>query len=246
MHTRYTLAVHLRRLGVAPGDTLFIHSSYRSIGAVEGEVGAVVGALEDAVGSEGLLLMPSFNLKVKGGEARAAIWNPVTSPSTVGWLTEYFRTMSGTVRSDHYSHSVAARGKDAATFVGEHRSPEGMESPWDRNPWGRTYGTRSPMMKAYQQPASKVLMMGVDFLSSTYCHFVETMFWAWNKSLTPDAQYQFINSEVAGAWWDGQGHLSRGMVGDADSRLFGIRDFVDNLLDAVKIEPDRFLRKPVE
>ena len=147
-HTRERLVQDLLNLGVESGDILFIHSSFKSLGPVEGGAETVVGALEDAVGPEGLVLMPSFNLVEM--DKRAEIWNIETTLSTVGWLTEFFWQMPGTYRSDHYSHSAAARGKGARAFVADHLSREGYRSPWDREPWGKTYGLHSPMYRAYR------------------------------------------------------------------------------------------------
>ncbi|MFT5376785.1 MAG: aminoglycoside 3-N-acetyltransferase, partial [Candidatus Latescibacterota bacterium] len=62
MHTRASLLADLRTLGVEVGSTLFVHSSLRSVGAIAGGAAAVIAALEDALGQEGLLLLPSFNL----------------------------------------------------------------------------------------------------------------------------------------------------------------------------------------
>ena len=109
------LVSDLRRLGVCPADTLFIHSSFKSLGPVRGGVATVIDALQGAVGSGGLILMPSFHLIEM--TQRPKRWNVASTPSTVGWITEYFRNMEDTVRSDHYSHSVAARGPSAAAFV---------------------------------------------------------------------------------------------------------------------------------
>ncbi len=61
-HSGERLLRDLGNLGVEAGDVLFVHSSFRSLGPVEGGAGTVVGALEAAVGSEGTILMPSFNL----------------------------------------------------------------------------------------------------------------------------------------------------------------------------------------
>ena len=108
-----TLGRDLCALGVESGDILFIHSSFKSLGPVDGGASTVVAALEDAVGPDGLVLMPSFSLVPGDKDLRAAKWDRATTPSTVGWLTEYFRQMPGTVRSDHYSHAVAARGRRA-------------------------------------------------------------------------------------------------------------------------------------
>lgn len=238
-HTREPLARNLRSLGVAPGDLLFVHSSFRSLGPVEGGAGTVIRALEDALGPDGLLLMPSFNLVEH--DRRAETWDIRTTPSTVGWLTEFFRRMPGTHRSDHYSHSVAARGKGAKAFVSDHLSREGHRSPWDREPWGRTYGAHSPMYRAYEADG-KILMLGVDYNSSTYAHFVEVI--DWNKRLVhdPEARYRYLKRPELGAFWDQVGDLRRGRVGDAECRLFRIRDYVETLLREVETNPEPYVK----
>ncbi len=231
MHTRTSLARDLRALGVRGGDTLFVHSSFRSLGRVAGGAQSVVDSLVNAAG-DGLLLMPSFNLEGDRDE-RAARWDPATTPSSVGWLTECFRRMPGTVRSDHYSHSVAARGRDAAGVVDGHRRTEGLPSPWDRPPWGRTYGTHSPMIRARER-GGRLLMLGVDYQSSTYVHVVEAMWWAERRQWDPEAAFAGLHRPGLGALWDRTGRVLRGCVGDAECRLFGIRDYVDTLLGIVR------------
>lgn len=238
-HTLDSLAHDLRRLGVEPGDTLFVHSSFKSLGPVEGGAETVVRAMEAALGPEGLLLMPSFNLVEN--DKRAATWNIETSPSTVGWLTEFFRRMPGTHRSDHYSHSVAARGRGAARFVSGHLRNEGMKSPWEKLRWGKTYGVHSPMMRAYRADG-KVLMLGVTYKSSTYMHVVEVTSWNRRLAADPKAEYYWVNREVLGEYWDATGAQNRGRLGDADCRLFRIRAFVDALVEAVEREPQRFFK----
>ncbi|MCC7193301.1 MAG: AAC(3) family N-acetyltransferase [Phycisphaeraceae bacterium] len=227
------LAADLQRLGVRAGDTLFVHSSFRSIGPVEGGAGAVIAAMERVIGPNGLLLMPSFNL-VDGD--RAGTWDLAHSPATTGYLCEYFRTMPGTYRSDHYSHSVAARGKGAAEFVAGHRDREGMISPWDLEPWGRTYGTHSPLIRAYAANG-KILMLGVDYHSSTYLHVVEVMWWNRRLAQNPSAKYNYVHREALGAKWDEIGWISRDKIGAADSRLFSIREFVDTMLAFASANP---------
>ena len=237
-----TLVTDLRRLGVESGDTLFVHSSFKSLGPVEGGAEAVIGALLEAIGPEGTLLMPAFNLASRDPEERARGWDPETTPSTVGWLTEYFRTRPGTLRSDHYSHSVAAAGRRARAYVEGHRRREGYPSPWDREPWGYTYGLHSPFVMAWKDPRGRLLMLGVDYHSATFCHLVEVLFWDYRRQRRPGAPYFYINREEAGAWWDAQGRLRRGRVGHADCRLFSIQEFVDSLLDAVIQNPARFCK----
>lgn len=238
--THNSLIRDLKALGLSEGDMLFIHSSFKSLGDVDGGAGTVVGALRDVVGQAGLVLMPSFNL-LDGYDLRAKMWDIEKTPSTVGWLTEYFRQMPETYRSDHYSHSVAAQGHDAEAFVADHLHDDGLASPWDRAPWGKTYGSGSPMVRAYEQ-GGKILMVGVDYHTSTYVHLVEVMY--WNERLQKDERAGFIGLERTkmGAFWDAVGCLHRGKVGQAVCRCFAIRDYVDTLLAEVKKNPDQYDR----
>ena len=105
-HTIESLGCDLRLLGISEGDVLFVHSSFKSLGPVDGGAETVVAALMDVVGLSGLLLMPSFNLLGDRG-ARADAWDIETTPSTVGRLTEFFRQMPGTYRSDQIATSGA-------------------------------------------------------------------------------------------------------------------------------------------
>jgi len=230
-----TLLTDLKQLGVKPGDVLFIHSSFKSIGPVTGGADAVFSALEQAVGPQGTLLLPSFNL-IQDKALRVQSWNVQTSPSTVGYLTEHFRLMPGTYRSDHYSHAVAARGHDAKWFVEGHIEQEGLVSPWDLLPWGRTFGTHSPMARAMQRQG-KQLMLGVDYFSSTYIHIVECLLLAHRRQSDPEARYIWLDRIRLGEYWENIGQISHGKVGQADCRLFDIRAFVDGLLEAVIADP---------
>lgn len=239
-HTLDSLGRDLRALGVEPGDTLFIHSSFKSLGRVEGGAFTVVKALEDVTDPGGLILMPSFNL-LEDSRLRAEVWDPKTTPSTVGWLTEFFRTLPGTYRSDHYSHSVAARGSNARAFVAGHRDKIGRSSPWDRDPWGKTYGENSPMIRAYAA-GGKVLMLGVTYETSTYIHLVEVICWYRRRENDPDAKYPWIDRTKLGAFWEANGRIRRGPVGDSESRLFPIRTYVDALVEEVGGRPEAYLR----
>ncbi len=242
-HTRKGLTEDLRELGVTPGDLLFVHSSFRSLGRVDGGGGAVVAALEDTVGPEGLVLMPSFNLVPREPRQRAAHWEVHTTPSTVGWLTEFFRRMPGTLRSNHYSHSVAARGRGAQAFVAGHMGQDGPRSPWDLEPWGKTYGTDSPMQRVYAA-GGRILMLGVDYTSSTYVHLVEVLYWNRLLAKNPEAGYPWLDRAILGAYWDAHGGMARGRVGSADCRLFPIPDYVDGLLRRIEADPQKYLKEP--
>lgn len=239
-----TLFDELLAVGIRMGDTVFVHSSLRSLGPLENGAATVMEALETAVGSSGLVLMPSFHLVEKS--LRAKTWDRSNSPSTTGWLTEYFRRMPGTFRSDHYSHSVAARGHRAREWVsGDEASTKPMsdnsplKSPWDLEPWMGTFDQSSPLYSCYEHGA-KVLMIGTSYHELTFMHLVEVM--DWNRRLTtdPGADYRWIDREAAGCVWDADGILTQGKVGNAACRLFSVREFVDAMLVRVASSPSLF------
>ena len=137
--TRAALASGLARLGIAPGDTLFVHSSLKSLGYVEGGALAVIGALQDAVGPQGTLLLPTYYLP--GGTLRATcampdyVFDPRRHGTHMGRLPEAFLASDAIHRSIHPTHSVAAWGRHAADLTeAHHRAPSifGMDSPWQR------------------------------------------------------------------------------------------------------------------
>jgi len=227
-HTRETLANDFRGLGVGSGDTVWMHSSFKSLGRVDGGAAAVVDALEDAVGPQGLILMPSFNLVP--WDDRPKLWDIDTSPSTVGWITEFFRQIPGTYRSDHCSHSAAARGQGAKEIVADHLQRDGLRSRWDRGRWGYAFGSQSPMWRAHEGNG-KVLMLGVDYESATYTHVAESLY--RTAHLDRDGKqgdHPMTNLSVVGEYWETVGDISHSKVGDAHCRLFSIREYVETVL----------------
>ncbi len=234
----------LQGLGIESGDVLWIHSSLRAIGPIQGGADAVIDAILSTVGPGGTVLMPVFNLVPRA--KRAETWHYPDTPSTTGYLTERFRLRQETLRSDHYSHSVAAHGARAEWFVSGHRQQLGLTSPWDLEPWGRTFGSQSPFMRVYQSEA-KVLMLGVDYKSATFKHLVETLFHAKIVASDPQAMFDYLDPIAIGSWWDSHGELRTGTVGQAVCKVFRVSSFVDQLLEEVTAHPELyFASKMVE
>ena len=85
-------------------------------------------------------------------------------------------------------------------------------------------------------------MLGVDYVSSTYVHLVEVLYWQELLSMDAKASYPALKRPELGEYWDGTGQLHRGRVGQADCRLFRIDDYVEGLLAEVKRDPSRYVR----
>jgi len=108
--TKTDIVDALRRLGIAAGDVVMVHSSMKSFGRVEGGAQTIIDAFEEVLTREGTLAMPTL---CQGSVVRAYENWYMDKPSDVGYLTEYFRKQMYVYRSDHPTHSAAARGKRA-------------------------------------------------------------------------------------------------------------------------------------
>ena len=121
----------LRAVGVKPGMLLMVHSSLSGFGYIADGAATCIAALRKALGPDGTLAMPTHSLSVLG----KPVYDPATSPSLVGAVTEVFRKLPGAVRSPHPTHSVAAMGPLASDLTQAHQ-PE--MAPLDRDGfWGR-------------------------------------------------------------------------------------------------------------
>ncbi len=151
MLTAHTLHQHLADAGVRCGSALVVHSSFRSVGPVEGGAGALLDGLLAAVGEDGLLVMPTFTY-ANGGEA----FNPASTPSRTGILGELLRQLPDAERSLHPTHSVAARGRHARDMVKGHLHSGAC-------------GIGSPLDQAAGHDAL-VLLLGVSHTANTMFH----------------------------------------------------------------------------
>ena len=129
MSTRGSLVAELLRLGVRPGSKLCVHSSFKSLGYVEGGADTVINAMLELLGDDGTLMFPAFTFGLLNQSS--PVFDYDDSPSCVGYLSERFRTTFAEGRSIHLSHSYSARGKNAAALLDhpENVTPCGMDTP---------------------------------------------------------------------------------------------------------------------
>ena len=146
----------LRRAGICQGDTLIVHSAYKSTGGVQGGPAAVIAALQKAIGAEGLLAIPTFTF----GHYQPFV--VAESPSRVGAITEVFRTMPDVVRSTHPSHSMAFWGKDARAIAAAHENTAGLDA-------GSPYHLASRHSRAF------LLQIGTTGTTNSFVHVCEAV-----------------------------------------------------------------------
>jgi aminoglycoside 3-N-acetyltransferase len=127
----------LREAGLREGDAAFVQAAMSSFGIIEGGPEAVIGAFEQVLGPDGLIVMPAFPLDRPAIDylREGPVFDPRNTPSRMGAISERFRTSPGTVRSLHPTHSVSARGRGAEALVAGHElaeTPFGAGTPFAR------------------------------------------------------------------------------------------------------------------
>src|SRR5215216_4658671 len=157
MLTSERLLEGFRDLGVEEGDTLLVHSSYKSLGAVDGGPQIVINALETALGPEGTLIMPTFNFDFTKGQP----WDVRSTPSKMGILTELVRTDPRAKRVFHPFYSFAILGKHAE-MLGSLR----YKSSYERN----------SVFGKLRELDGKIMVIGLSYTNSmTFFHHIEQM-----------------------------------------------------------------------
>lgn len=251
LHTRQTLANDLLSLGAAPDMTVIAHTSLRAIGRVVGGAVSVILALEDTIGENGNLVMPTQteqlcepdeydgNLSaeeieiIKNG---MPLYDPDLTPTAyMGFIAETFRKQKGVRRSEHPHMSFAAWGADAERIAETH-------------PLHYALSETSPLGRLYERDA-RILLLGAPTDSNTSLHlaeykqtntFVKPKIWGVKMSIEGEERWTTYtdinnNSDDFGRIFDdfrADTDLVRaGRIGDAPSFLIPQREMVDYALD---------------
>ena len=167
--SRADVAAGLGQLGIAPGDTVFFHSSLSSMGHVVGGPETVVAGILDLVGPTGTIVVPTFTLTERLGPF-GSWYDHETTASSVGLLTETLRRRPDALRSYHPTHSMAAVGRLARMVTAQHRYAFGRISPW----CDAGFAQGSPFDLLVRWNAWYVLL-GVSFQVQTLMHYLETI-----------------------------------------------------------------------
>jgi aminoglycoside 3-N-acetyltransferase len=155
----------LRNLELTPGETVCVHSAFAAFRGFTGKPTDVLRLLDEVIGPEGTLLMPSMPFTgsaikyVRSG----AVTDIARAPARTGLLPELFRRQKGTLRSVHPTHPILARGAGAEAIIAGHID---AQSPC---------GAGSPFAKLLQRNG-KILFLGVDIRSMTFFHHLEERF----------------------------------------------------------------------
>lgn len=156
-YNKQQLKDQLESMGLKGDETILIHSSMKSIGEVDGGADSVLDAWMEYF-KDGLLLLPTHTWKTVNADN--PVYNPQTTPSCVGLLTNMFMKRDGVIRSLHPTHSMAGYGKNAAEYLA------GEE-------YNNTPCTPGGCYDRLKDAGGKVLLVGVGHERNTYIHSVE-------------------------------------------------------------------------
>ena len=158
-YTKEQIIKDFTNLGIYPGDTVLMHSSFKSLGDISGGARTFFDAFTELLGKEGTLVLPCHSYDTVTYENPEFDVN--NTPSCVGYLSEFFRTrISGVLRSMHPTHSCCGWGKYANEIIEGHEkdiTPVGDNSPYAKLP----------------QYNGKILMLGCGVRCNTSMHGVE-------------------------------------------------------------------------
>ncbi len=237
------LVRQLQEIGLASGDVVMVHSSFKALGIKEPET--ILMALLETLGESGTLFMPALSYLQKPPDIH--ITNQ--TPSCVGFLSEYFRCRSGTMRSVHPTHSVSGVGRHAQAWLDDHIH--------DHTPCG----PHSPFNKLLHNKG-KILMIGCGLEPNTTMHAIEEYIqpaYLFDPPMTytiTDSQGKtFKKSYTPHNFWQGRAiqrydrveaildttGMSSGRIGNAKSYLIQAERLFEAALERMHTDPLYFV-----
>ncbi|OMF22519.1 AAC(3) family N-acetyltransferase [Paenibacillus sp. FSL H8-0548] len=247
--TKERLKSDFTKLGVTREMTVIMHSSMKAIGGfVVGGAAAVVLAIEECIGNQGTLVMPTHTSDLSDPAnwryppVNKSWWDPIraampafaadlTPCNNMSVINECFRKQNGVVRSNHPQVSFAAWGSRKDTITADHSLAACL-------------GERSPLARIYEADGW-VLLLGVDHNKNTSLHLAEYRAEYKTKAeltngapILIDGERQWVNfqdidfesddfNELGEAFEQETALVRRGKVGGADAMLMPMKELVD-------------------
>lgn len=145
-----------KKTGVHPGETIIVHTSYKSLGGVEGGAETVIDVMRELVGSNGTVMFPAFNFQ---SWTETHYFDVIETPSKMGMITELARVRPDAKRTPHPIYSFSVWGARADEF-----------SKTDDT---EAYGPKSAFA-LFHKINGTIVSIGLDF-NSTFSlhHYVE-------------------------------------------------------------------------
>ncbi len=144
------------QLNLKKGETIIVHTSYKSLGGVEGGAETVIDVMRELVGKEGTVMFPAFNFQ---SWTETHYWDVLETPSKMGMITELARLRPDALRTPHPIYSFSVWGARAEEFS----KAEDVEA----------YGPNSAFA-LFHKINGTIVSIGLDF-NSTFSlhHYIE-------------------------------------------------------------------------
>jgi len=230
------LVEQLKALGAREGGVLLVHTSFRAVRPVEGGPLGLIGALRQALGPEGTLVMPAMT----SGDT---VFDPRSNPTQgMGITAELFWRQPGVLRSTHPGSSFAAEGPLAERIC----QPQPLSPP---------HGPDSPVGRVHHL-GGQVLLLGVTHSESTTLHLAEAIArvpyavshpcvvevdGVARTVMVRETDHCCAGFQLADEWLRARGLQREGKVGSADARLSEAPDLVKVTVEHLVLDPLVFL-----
>ena len=158
-YTCQDLENSLREIGVSEGDNVFIHSNIGFFGRMKDVKSAdelcncFLSVIKKTVTTNGTIVLPAFSYSFCHNE----VYNPKTTKTTCGMLSEYAIKQSDTIRSIDPNFSIVAWGR--------------LSKEYTENPTHESFGKGSFWSRILES-GGKIICMNFD-CGSTFVHYVE-------------------------------------------------------------------------
>ncbi len=234
-------------IGIGDGTELVVHSSLSSFGHLDGGALTLIDALREAIGTQGTLLMPSFNHGAAFRPGAPGYYDPRETPTRNGRVPDTFWRLPGVLRSLDPTHPVAGWGLHAERYLALHHRT-------------LTMGPDSPLGLLGSE-GGLGLLVGVGFGSNSFHHVAETSFpasclgsrteaylvhlpdgrsvmgrtWAWRDGRCP-----YTDGQRYPALLEGRGLVRRVAVGGSTLTLFRLQDCADVIRELLSAGADGY------
>ncbi|MBQ8357002.1 MAG: AAC(3) family N-acetyltransferase [Clostridia bacterium] len=235
MITKTQLKQEIAALGIAPNDTVLIHTSFKSIGDIEGGADTLIDAFTEYL-RDGLFLVPTHTWANVNRDQ--PVYRAAETVPCIGLVPRTAACRKDGIRSLHPTHSVWACGKEAAAFVA---GEEAAETPC---PVGGAWWRLGEVH-------AKLLLIGVGLSSNTYIHAIDEIAGLddrlardpWNVTVVAENGQRFTHpfrnhGRTGSANFDNferpltaRGAMTVGKLGNATVRMVDAAKCRDVLLD---------------
>ena len=235
--TQEDVKASLEQAKLGAGDLVLAHFALSRFGYIEGGADGLIDTLLALLGPDGTLVMPTFTFSWIGRQP----YDPRSTPSRVGAVTDRFWRRPGVLRSAHPTHAFAAIGRRAEELLAGHGP---TQSPLSQDgPIGRLADLDGKILLFAPQNANTAMHVGeyqaglplLDFI----CPVIEDG--VWREALTPDCPWHVRFAEAYKKLY-AQGLIDDVALGEDTLRVMRCRDAIDAQEEVMRETPEALLQ----